>query len=583
MSALEVASSFVEPPAFRALAGVDHCYLIGPRGSGKTTLLKMLQGESLSAWQGRNANAVREQVRYSAIFLPADELWASQTSNSNGHAAFVAQMLYSFIETVLYRTGETESDEAVHLPAKLTPEQESLFVQQCAEAWGLELRTYTLIGMLNAIDLFLLRLVDGTGPGTQLGAGGGIALLLFGIRAFNRVTGQLNHRWALLLDEMEIAPRAIHEEVVGFVRGGAGNLILKLSMSPFDRYMHSFGVHGGPIPGHDFQTFYLTGLARREIWRFTNGLWNEALHSRGLAHTSLAKALGNSLIVQENSLRDAKAQENVLRQVLRRAVADDRSFASWIDRQDIDIESFDNLTYNRRSATLRKIFPLLVFRQSVMRFVNGRPVGRSRKKTFEPFTGASAVVTALEGNPRWIKSAFSQMLDYYDERTNSVSAGFQYDALDGLANRFEALLRVLPRRNGEQTDALPVTALVDRVATYFHEQNTAQFSADPQNCFTVDGNTDSTVLDALVMGLYAGAFVQVRDRRSSAVLSDFRGQRFRLAYLLGVREGKEFPLRLGKDAKLQSILADLSKPRHTTHRTDESRSVAPEQLGFDQI
>lgn len=568
LSPREIASSFVMPSSFASIAGGDHCYVIGPRGSGKTTLLRMLTGESLVAWQGKNANSLRERISYASIFLPADELWASQTTPANARAAFTAQLLYAFVESMLYRTSiGSASRDTIHLPVTLDHAQEVDLSRQCARAWGLEGVNPSFYGLQEGLDLFIARL---SGLAQEFGdhplvSSDSLALLTLGVRAFNRATREPNRRWALLLDEMELAPAEIHTLVTSFVRGGARELILKISMSPFDRYMHYYGSKGAPVPGHDFQTVYLSGQSRAEIYKFTNGLWDESLRSRGLPPVPMSRALGTSFLSHNARARRTTVEE--MARVLNDAQRKDAGFARWLRSKRIDVDSIENLSYNQRSSTVRKVFPLLVFRDSILTFRDGQPVRRGRKKSYEPFTGASAVTTMLEGNPRWIKSAFAQMLNYFDASTRTVSPGFQYDALLNLANRFEALLRVLPSKQSAAR-SVPVMDLVDAIAVHLNNQNASEFSPDPQNGFTVDRSVPAPVIDSLIMGLYAGAFVHVRDRRSPAVLTDFRGQRFRLAYLLAIRDGKEFPLRLGKDVSLGTIVRSLHRDRPATNRQD---------------
>jgi hypothetical protein len=579
MSAIEVAKSFVVPSYFATLAGKDHCYIAGPRGSGKTTLLRMLQGETLVGWKGVEADAIRSQIDYSSIFLPTDELWASQTSESAATAAFTAQVLYAFVETLAYRTSSADRyGNPVHLPVTLSHDQEVDFCNQCIRAWGLERANPSLLGLQNELDLYLAGLSTGRADGSSIiERATALSLLSFGIRAFNRTVNQPDHQWALLLDEMELAPAEIHRDVVAFVRGGTSNIILKISMSPFDRYKHAFGVEGGPIPGHDFQTVYLFGQSIKDIRNLTNGLWVESLRARRLSPKSMSAALGSERRPLQG-YRDRPTPYSDVPTFFRYMRDRDRTFALWLRRRHVDIDSLDSLSYTDRSATVRKVMPLLIFRDALLSFREGEPVRRSRKKFLEPFTGAEAITRALEGNPRWIKVAFAYMLNHYDARTETVGQGFQFDALTELANRFESLLRVLPYRpnalsgDSNQVPLISVPELVNLLATYMNMQNTGKFMSDPQNCFTVDGELPGAVFDALVTGLYAGAFVHVRNRKSPAVLSDFRGERFRLAYLLGVRDGKEFPLRLGKDVSLMEIMTSRRHPRV---------AGSPAQLGLD--
>ncbi|WP_146080642.1 MULTISPECIES: hypothetical protein [unclassified Pseudoclavibacter] len=566
LSMRQVAETFVMPDSFTLLAGGDHAYVIGPRGSGKTTLLRMLSGPGLEAWRGRDAERFRKQIDYATVFLPADELWASQTSPVIARAAFTAQMLYAFVESMQYRT---RADPSVHLPAKFLDRTESELAQQCAEAWSLDGIRPGLVGLLEALDLFITRLAVDAHPLEQHSffRADSLSLLAFGVRAFNRATREPGRRWALLLDEMELAPASIHEIVTSFVRGGSSDLVLKISMSPFDRYLHFYSRVSGvsPIPGHDFQTIYLSGQSRREIRRLTNGLWEEHLKARGFSKVPLTSALD-----VRNEYRDSRTRRRGVNaeSVIREAYRLDEGFAEWLDDRGISPARLSELTYNQRSASVRKIVPLLVFRDSLLNFREGKPVRRSRKKSLEPFVGADAVTTILEGNPRWIKTAFAQMLNYYDPNTQRVTPGFQYDAVSALASRFESLLRVLPNRQ-TAAPSVPVIELVDVVSRYLNSRNTSRFNPDPPNGFTVDRRTPAEVTEAITLGLYAGAFVHVRDRRSPAVLTSFEGQRFRLAYLLGVREGKEFPLRLGKDVSLSAVIREAAPARKSDRSINE--------------
>lgn len=558
LTAEEVANSFVMPAYFPEVCGMDHCYVVGPRGSGKTTILRMLEGKSLMAWTGRDADVQKRRVTYSAIFLPADELWASQLQPDRARAAFTCHMLGSFIATIEYRSQvrSPSRNQPVHYPVELPISAEVQFVEECTRAWGVSVVANTLTCLQAALDLYLTRLGDPEFDSGRIGGPDSLELLRFGIRAFNRIVGQPDHRWALLLDEMELAPPEVHNEVQRFIRGGAGNLILKASMSPFDRYIEAFASASMPMPAYDYRIVYLSGLARRDIQRFTEGLWRGSMRVAGFAPVPLGRALDPRARRDRMSRSDATltrtdGPDAELRSLLLRTRERDPSFARWLERRRIDPDALAEVSYDRRSATIRKIAPLLVFRQAIEQPERDR----GRKKPSEAFTGSDSVVAALEGNPRWIKSVCADMLRYYDESTERVAQGFQYDALLAMAKRFEALLRVLPSRDSD-SGRLSVPDLIDAIARYMHSSNTGPFTADPQNCFTVDRAVSRDVKDALVLALYAGAIIHVRDRRSPGVLGSLVGQRFRLAYILGVREGKEFPLRLGKDAALSTILQE---------------------------
>lgn len=553
LTASEVADSFVVPDTFRAIAGSDHCYLIGPRGSGKTTLLRMLTAESLNAWKGQEADELKPQIGFWSVFLPTDQLWSQQTSEEHARALFALQGLYAFIESVNYLLSSRSKE-----PVSVGPAEERGFVEDLARGWGLTVDAPTLLGLQQEVDHRLIQVGRGNGEAVQIGSGTALSLLDFSVRTFNRVIDQASRKWALLIDEMELAPRVIHDEVNNYVRGGNGALLVKVSMSPFDRYMDSDRSSGVPVPGHDFRVVHLAGQSRADVEKITRGLWAETLKSRGLPKVPMWRGLGGSAL--DYGFR-GKSDKSRIAAYLEEAYLDDREFAAWVRRRRVDLSHIEEMSYAEYSATVRKVYPLLVFRRSLLNFSDGRPVGRrSGRRATDPFVGAVAVTTALEGNPRWIKIAFSEMVDNWDIKRSKVSAGAQEAALVGLSNRFEALLRVLPRPES-MAHSMSVMDLVDVVARYMSEGNLGKFQADPVNAFTVDRTAPPPVLDAIITGLYAGAIVHVRDRLSPDVLDTFAGQRFRLAYVFGVRPGREFPLRLGKDVRLSSI---VQPPKPTT-------------------
>lgn len=550
MTANQVAESFVVPPGFERLASQDHVYVIGPRGSGKTTMLRMLTSESLVAWHGADAIETRARVDYSAVFVPADELWASQSSIVDVRAAFATQVAIALVEVMSHRVRKGGS---AHLPVRMDRQAEIELVAHLARLWGLSDVTAGLSGLLSALELFLADLPRRTAGNHPFSGDDAFRVLVPAITAFNRAAGQVGHRWALLLDEMELAPTEVHRMVTAFVRGGSPLLILKISMSPFDRFMEHYGADAMPAPGNDFQTIYLSGHSPRELRSLTGGLWIEALKARGLPIAELNRVLSSDASSRRQPNSGAGSDIDLLSSMAERDV----DFRRWLARRRINLAELSEMTYYERSATIRKVQPLLVYRDALLNFRQGKPVMRSRKKSYEPFVGANAVATILEGNPRWIKSAFAYMLEYYDTRTRSVSEGFQLDAMTSVANRFEALLRVLPLR-GESIAAAPPLQLVDGVARYLRARNLGPFSADVPTSFIVDKGVSPEVEKGLLLALYAGAIVHLRDRTSPAVLSSFRNQRFRLTHLLSVRDGKELPLRLGKDVNLTTALAARS-------------------------
>lgn len=591
LSPEEVAATFVIPPQYEQLVGPDHAFLIGPRGSGKTTLLRMLQGQALTSWSHERAELYRRRIRYSSVFLPADRLWASQVPNPEvgaqlGIAAFSTQLLYALVETMLYRLGDYEEATDIHHPAELRHRSEVALVAECAEAWGLKIRTPSLLGLQGALDLRLNHIADLVEERLRQDRELADELWLrqspvqsfrFGVRAFNRHAGQPRHRWALLLDEMELAPEAVHHALRQALRGGDESLILKLSFSPVDRYAISTVHVEDATPDNDFRPIYLWYGKRIGSRRFTGGLWKRMMLESSGSSRSAQVVLGHSEIdVSGASWRNAPYGPESRQFALIQKMHDrDAAFADYLDRMNVDLSNIESLSYSKRSATLRKVYPLLVFRDAVLTFVDGHPERRTRKKITECFTGSDAVFAALEGNPRWVKAVFSKLIAAYDGKT-AVPRGYQYDVLKEAAQRFEALLRLLPVDGHVPNGS--VLSLLDDIAAYFSSRAFGEFTADPPSTFKVDDKVDPMIVQALTTALSAGAVVHLRTRKSPVVLPDLYGERFRLAYLLGIRDKLEIPLRLGKATNLSSIL-EWAETERSLPGGDTLFSIGPESGG----
>lgn len=571
----EIAASFVIPAQYDQLVGPDHTVLVGPRGSGKTTLLRMLQGETLMSWDHRRAPDYRRRVRYSAIFLPADRIWASQTLSTSGSsrlgmAAFTTQLLYALTETMLYRSGAASGPrEGVHHGVSLRHRVEVDLVTDCAEAWKLPVRSPSLVGLQTALDLRLSEIGEelvATPAETRVRRPRSserpwervvpMQALTFGIRTFNRYVGQAGHRWALLLDEMELSPEPVHTALYSQMRGGEKLLILKLSFSPVDRNVSFFVDAAGPSAENDYRPIYLWYGTRVGARRFTRGLWTRMMRELRGESSSPAAVLGESEF--DTSTRNWSSGGSAYRRgssqqrLIERMYIADASFREYLDSRKMAPDHLEDVDYRRRSSTLRKVFPLLVFRQALLDFdKHGRPIHRARKKALEPFTGSEAVFAALEGNPRWIKAVFSRLLGAYDGYR--VAPGFQYDVLRETAERFESLLTVLPPEGIGSTPGVTVLDLLEGIIGYFHARTFGPFTADPPSTFVVD-NVPPHVEALLRTALSAGAVVHLRSNSSPSILRDLKGERFRIAYLLTLRDGHELPLRLGKAVRLSRIL-----------------------------
>lgn len=560
MSMESIVRSFVVPETFEQLTSSDHAFLIGPRGSGKTTLLKMLSSRFLNLWHQVDQNAANQTLDtlgFTGVFLPTDSLWTTQTHPSSRTFAFACQLLSSIVDAMQFRLerADASASDAGRFPVSLAPHEEVALVKELSEAWDVSVESYTLRSMSVALDRVLLNASEAT-PNSRISRDP-FLMATHSIRAFNRLADQPDHRWCILIDELEIAPSEIVAHVMRVVRGGSGELILKASMSPSDHAKSGSVISsiGRPMPGHDFVPVHLSTQSQASRRTFTQELWHQTLTQAGIEPASVEESFGRSF---QGFARD-EGIVNPIREEFELALSWDRDFAQWFHDRELTLDKLDKMDYVGRSAVVRKLYPILVFRNGNHKATT-QPEGwgrRSRKKEFEAFSGASQIIGALEGNPRWIKSAFRSMLPHVSVLNGQVDAPMQYSALLNVAQSFESFLRFVPSPDvsGKVLNDVSLIHFIDAIATAMHQAHVGRFSADPPGSFGIDDMTAERFGSAIDLGLYSGGIVHVRSGASSPILSDYSGQRFRLTYSLAVRPKASFPMRLGRPINLAGILA----------------------------
>src|SRR5437773_11791691 len=74
----QVAETFISNEDYYDLWRNEHTVVLGPRGSGKTTLFKMLTVQALYSWAHPDAEKLRRNRPFTAIYVPTDMHWHHQ-------------------------------------------------------------------------------------------------------------------------------------------------------------------------------------------------------------------------------------------------------------------------------------------------------------------------------------------------------------------------------------------------------------------------------------------------------------------------------------------------------------------------
>lgn len=246
----------------------------------------------------------------------------------------------------------------------------------------------------------------------------------------------------------------------------------------------------------------------------------------------------------------------------------DRTFAAYLKRRNISLESMNEVSGVKRAADLRKARSIVALRAYFKG--EGRDLfqehaqGRRSRKVPKIYAGATSLFAMVEGNPRWFIGIVSQLLQK-TPTGQRVAEALQVRAVRDAADVFRAMLATIPC--GETGGLLKI---LDPVGEYFSRAAIdGDFDPDPPCSFQIDSAIDDDALRALGMALNAGAIVYAPEEGDVGILESLREKRFRLSYILAPHYF--IPLVLGRVMPLSRILR-----RNKT----ETRSITPEATLF---
>jgi ribose 1,5-bisphosphokinase PhnN len=570
----DVARSFVPPePHFVRLLSRNHTLVVGPRGSGKTTLLKMLTVRALKNWKHPQADDYIRKITFNAAFVAADIAWGRQIDSieklnfdpRRKEAAFVLHTLralvYSMREAMELGRRET-SNSLAHLRVALAPDQEERFVKIAAAELKVSPALSSMLGIELALESRLNSITEGTSNNHYLvdSFPSKISLL---ISAFNGLTGQDDRRWALLFDELEIAPTPIKSFLLSGIRSFDERVVVKLAMAP---YMEDVGFDlrpTAPQPLHDYHTVQLTYPNKEDATQFSSTLFLNAFHRVGIESASLRNLFeGNDSV---GFGRRFKAKKGfVLPLQFKSLAAKDESFRRYVEERGIFSPQY-KLTENNIAQDVRKVLPIVTARDYYLRFFDaGRVTANRSRKSHTLYTGYPSIVEITEGNPRAILTLVGPLAQEHlqlIERTNRaepIPISLQTRAVRRIELLLTSLLQVIPIDISGFDRAKGLLDFVDQIGRAFEDRLLKRpFTTDYVGTFVVDENVTAPVINAVGKALNAGALVHVpyEETGPDILLRSFVGQRFRLSYALAPRY--RLLLTLGDRISLSKLLLEM--------------------------
>ena len=584
----DIAASFIPPPQYDTLTENGHTMLVGPRGAGKTTLLAMLSTRALATWGHPRADDIRSKIRFTGVHISTDLAWRGQVDATQPPMTDVKTLrgvgLLAFTTHVLHAVA-TAAHERVHGPDfrrahKITEQAEAETASATAKAWGLEgpvgsFQTLTEVMTDRSAEIagWLQDVREATMLGEEPPPQPAIKSLEYStaalslIERFNAAADEPDARWALMFDELELAPETVRAALISSMRGGSKLLLYKLSLAPHSE--HSPALDNllsvlSASAGNDYRASQLSYPHKRAGYRFCRALLaaklgvegedldEEAVFGRSLFETTAeawAEA-GSAYVLDGSKLRKLRDQ-----------VDKDDTFRDWLTKRETNLDDAEPVDAADRPSKLRKLSAIALvrgeFRTSDAQRARYNREERARAKLTVPtlYAGATSLYAMVEGNPRWFMNLIDPLIDEYKANQTRVPANHQAESVARTARRFRAVLKALPMPPRQwHSRPMGVLPILEGIGDYFYERVVLEdFNADPPGSFIVDDKISEEIHWQLTVALNAGAIIHMPDEEGEDdPLESLRGRRFRLAHLLAPRF--RITLNTGRALNLSTIL-----------------------------
>lgn len=580
----EVARSFIPPERhFAALLTRNHTLIMGPRGSGKTTLLKMLTVRALRNWSHPKSAEYARQIGFNAVFIPADVAWGKQIealeqAGEGSHrkeAAFVLHTLRALIHAMreaveLGRVGAPAHLE--HLAVAIDSVQEESVVRLITQRLKITPVINSLLGVENALESLLDEINSGESDQTFTVETLPSKVSII-VSAFNGISGDDDRRWALLFDEMEIAPTRIKSFLLSSIRSFDERIIIKLALAPYMADASFERTPTSPQPLHDYQTIQLTYPNKEDSIQFSVELFLSTFLRLGYE----VKSLSDVFAMPPGGTgfgRRGSAKRRELPQEFLSLAEKDETFRAYLDERGLLSNKY-SFTETKVAQDIRKVLPIVIARDYYIRRFERSHVSFNRsRKSHVLYAGFPSIVDVTEGNPRAILTLVTPLVHDLNhsfksgEQPRKISSALQSQALRRVELLLTSLLQVIPLDFGGFEPGKGLLDFVDQIGRSFEDRLIRQpFRTDYVGTFVLDENVSNAIVGAVGKALNAGAIIHVPfpDSGPDILLRGLIGQRFRLSYSLAPRY--RLLLTLGDRVSLSKLLWEVRRVSVTENQS----------------
>ncbi len=573
----EVAATFITPELkFLRLCSTDNNILIGPRGSGKTTLLKMLTLPALLNWNSGDAEKYSRHIVFNAAYIPADVSWKSQLDHldliglgaKRAEAAFVTHVLRRLILAMSDATDANQKcpEYLQHLKVNADFECEVAFVKYVRTQLGIETPVPTILGL----HLGLGRVLESVFEGKEIS---GFSIedlpnkLTLIIEAFELYFNARDRRWALLFDEMELAPVGIKKFVFDRLRGFSQNIVFKIAIAPFVEEFQPDNEITSAQAAHDYEIVRLSYPYKDDAYAFTKALFQSTMQRLGTNFKSVEQAIKRPSLQSTHGIKGDRhnRQAQQIPKEFELLSAKDDSFSDYASRFGLFRIKSQKVSESKFAQEVRKVTPIVRAREYYLKAnKSGRVVRNRSRKSPELYAGLPSLFEMAEGNPRAILTLTSSISQFAaQERANnpdwnpSVPVTIQYQAMRNVELLLTALLKVTPWVASPSGSPTGLMGLIDEVGRAFERRLLGpKFASEYVGQFLVDREVSKEVERALGLAMNAGALIHCPFDYglNNELLGRTAGQQFRLSYALAPRY--RILLQQGNSINLSTLLKE---------------------------
>ena len=573
----EIASTFVSSQLFKDTAQDGHTILIGPRGSGKTTFLRMLSNDTWPKWYVRQSGLV-SNVSYEGVYVPGDIVWgemmnalidagvSKECSNEFSYAAFCTHVFISTIESIEYSIQQHANSSAVFSIERLQDSFQAISktLMLSMDKVSLHRIRLELNQRLNELGQFLRECVFDSNLTMELLRKRlpysliDLTIALESIfSSIDSALGRTEHRWAILLDEFEIAPEYLLDRVISNMRSAAKKLMFKVALVPC-----------GPHQKIKSQTSTIHDFSIVELWyrnpKDCTGFCRSLLANR-FGVTDPIKVFGRTKFSGTNPTQVKDEWKRNFEELK----AKDQTFKTFLISSKIKIEEH-LLLEGPSNSTIRKIAPLVAFRNA---FLNNNGTRKGRKALPEFYSGWEALTRVTEGNPRWLLASVNSLFNEFGIK--HIEQKNQFTQTSAVSTAYAAMLRTTALSNnmGISTRTSPFI-LLQKIANYFNERLIDHpFSSSVPGTFVVDEKTSDDEHNALMIAWNHGAIVLIDKNKPFGTYSNLVGMRFRISFLLAPTF--DLLLRVDPSIILSSILKSQKHSSNLNHKIKNKLDAEP--------